>query len=831
MKLRWLVIIIAAIVVISYFSQSYTFLNPKSGVWSVAGNANYTSGSYDLSGLKAPVNVTIDSSGVAHITATNLHDLFMAQGYYSASNRLFQMELQALLASGNLSSYIGKSGLNSDKAMHLIGLPQNAMALEKAYEINYPTYYSYLQDYASGIDAYINSTGDSLPLGFKLLGISPFQWTVFDSLAWQQYMSLSLTTGIMEPLQSALMYNALGFQNTTQIWPYYPYYTENITNVPGNGTVNGYSLSDQNISSSYLWSQNWYGEWATGVNTSLLKNLTGLIYNAIANISDPYGFIGPHGMGSAVGSNSWVVTANYSKDGFPILANDPHLSLYAPSLWLPMQLNSGSMNVTGWDLAGVPGILIGHTPYTSWGLTTSEGNSANDYLEMVNGTSYYYNGAWQTMDMYNYTLMGKHYTVYSTNNGPLIARQGSYGISLLWTSAKPSYDLITEIMMDQSGNYSNMVNALKNWGSPPQNFAMVSNNSAGILTAGSYPLINETLNNGKHVQVVGSRTLLNGTTDKYEPVGTVPFNYLPQAVNPSRGYMFAPNQPTVSKNYPYPFIGGFWASGGRAETIYHYLESHPNMTVQNMMELQSNVSDYWASQLTPLLISSLNGLSMNSTQQTAFNYLKGWNYSTYQNQTGITVYWYTVSAIYNLTFRQAFLQRGISFASLPFESSLIYIAQNDPNAWWFNPTGAQNTQGNFSSVVKNAFQDAVKLLSSKLGSTSNWQWGNVHRLVISSQTGLSALSIGPIPIWGDDHTVSVGSVPLEMVVPEPHVSVGSSLREVSSPGEHTFYGVFPGGPSENPLSYYFSNQLDHWLSHSYYNMTEQKTEVRMKYVP
>lgn len=823
MKVRWLVVIVVAIVVLSYFTQSYNFLNPKEGVWSVAGNTNYTSGNTQIPGLLQPVNVTIDNSGVAHISALNLHDLFIAQGYYSASSRLFEMELQALLATGNLSSYIGKSGLSSDMAVRLIGLPENAMVLENAYKSQYPVYFSYLQDYASGIDAYINHTGNALPLGFKLLGIKPFQWTVFDSLAWQQYMAWSLTTGAMEPLQSALLYNAFGFGNATQIWPYYPYYTENVTVVPGDGSVNGFNLSQQGISPDYLWSLNWYQQWATGVNGSLLHNLTGLINSAITNISDPYNFPDAHGLGSAVGSNSWEVTSNYTKNGFPILANDPHLPLYAPSLWIPMQLSAGQMNVTGWDLAGVPGILIGHTPSTAWGLTTPEGNSANDYLEILNGTNYLYNGSWHQMSVYNYTLLGQVHSIYYTNNGPLIARNGDYGISLRWTSSTPSFDLIAEIMMDQSQSYSDMVNALTHWGSPPQNFAMVSNNSAGTLTAGVYPLISEVLPDNQTVSVVGSRTLLNGSNPAYEPTGKVPFNYLPQDKNPARGFMLAPNQPTVWKNYPYPFIGGFWASGGRAQTIYHFLKDNPDMTVQKMMSLQSNVSDYWASQLTPMLVSAISGISLNSTQKTAYTYLKDWNYTTYQNQIGITVYWYLVSSIYNQTFDRVYADHGVTGEPLPFVSSLIHIASTDQNSSWLN--------GNFTQLVQSSFISEVSFLSQKLGNTSNWGWGNVHRLIISSQTGLSALSIGPIPIWGDSHTVSVGSVPLAMEVPEPHVSVGSSLRQISSPGQGLFYGVFPGGPSGNILSYWFSNQLHTWLTHSYYNMSDQKTEVKMRYVP
>lgn len=820
MKIRWLVLILAVIIVISYFSQGFLVLNPRTGAWTAAGNANYTSGTINVPGFQDPVNVTIDASGLAHISATNNHDLLFAQGYYSASNRLFQMEMQALLASGNLSKYVGSQALSSVQAMRLIGLPYNAWTLEQNYKDNYPQYYQYLKDYSDGVNAYINSS-HSPQFEFKLLGIKPFQWSVLDTLVWEEYMSWSLTTGAAEPLQSDLFYNALGFDNTTTIWPYYPYFTENITVVPGSGTVNGYNLTDQNISESYLWTQNWFWQWATGVNTTLLKQIDPLIRDALANISDPLGLPGAHGLGTYVGSNSWVVTSNYSQSNYPIMANDPHLNLLAPSVWIPLQLSDPSMNVTGWDLAGIPGILIGHTPKTSWGLTTPEGNSANDYLEILNGTSYMYNGTWKPMTVYNYTLLGKNYSIYYTNNGPLIARNSGYGISMNWEARSPSYALISELKLDESSNYTDMVNALKYWQTPPQNFAMTSDHHAGILTAGEYSLIHETLPNSKNVSVVGSRSLLNGSNPAYEPAGIVPFDYLPQAMDPARGYMFAPNQPTAGMDYPYPFIGGFWASGGRAETIYHFLKSNPNMTINKMMALQSNVSDYWASQLTPLLIKALNGMSMNQSQQTAFSYLDNWNFTTYQDQIGITVYWYLISEIYNISFDKIYSENGVGGLPSPSVSVLIQLAESNPKSIWLN--------GNFTNLVREAFSLEIPFLTAKLGGIGNWTWGNVHLLEISSLTGLSALSIGPIPIWGDSHTVSVGGIPKALEVPEPYVTVGSSLRTVASPGSKQFYGVFPGGPNENVLSYYFSLQLSHWENHQYYNMNDQKAEVNIRY--
>lgn len=821
MRLRWLAIILAAILLASYASSSFNIVNPVSGVWGSINGSSIKSQSINVPGLDSRVNLTIDSSGLAHVDASTLYDMFFAQGYYSASQRLFQMELEALLASGNLSKYVGSQAIGSDTTMRLIGLPTNALFLEKAYQINYPIYYGYLQDYTAGVNSYIEHAHIT-SLGFKLLDFHPFKWSVFYTLCWQEYMAWSLTTGAVEPLQSDLLYNQLGFTNTTLLWPYYPYYTKNITVMPGDGTVNAYSLASQGVNDSYFWSQNWYSEWATGVNTNILATLDPLIINALENISDPYALPVAQSLNSFIGSNSWVVSQNYSQSGYPLLANDPHLPLTAPPLWIPMQLKGPGYNVEGWDLVGVPGILIGHTQNTSWGLTTSEGNSANEYLETLSGNSYLYEGSYHPLTTYNYMLLGKHYTVYYTNNGPLLARDANYGISLNWGLANASYDLITELKLDQSQNYQDMVSALTFWGSPPQNFALVSTKDAGYVTAGAYPLINETLPNAQTVQVIGSRSLLNGSISMYEPAGYVPFKYLPQVENPARGYAFAPNQPTAGINYPYPFVGGFWDSGGRAEIISSYLTSHPDMTIKDMMNLQANVTDYWAYMFTPYLLNALSNMTMSQTEQTAYNYLSNWKYTTNQNEIGITVYWYLTSEMYNQSFARIYTQNNISNLPLPFISSAVYLAHTDPTSQWFN--------GNFTNLVRQSFASATTLLFEKLGPVNNWTWGGVHQLEISSLTGLPALSIGPIPLWGDSYTVSVAGVPMLLHVPEPYATVGSSLREVSSPGNDAFYGVFPGGPSENILSNYFYYQIDYWENHLYYNMNNQTIVVTIEYV-
>ena len=819
------VLITVAVVLIFILSEvggDFGILNSSVGAWNVSRNSQYGNSTIRVPSLSGNVSVYIDNHGVAHIRAPDLRNLFIAQGYFEASNRMFQMDLQAFMAMGELSKLVGKRAVNSDISMHYIGIPEYAISLSHYLEMNYPQYYGYLEDFTSGVNDYIKTVRSDPPIGFRLLGITPPFWNITFLMAWQEFMAWSLTTGATEPLMSALMYLELGYKNTTAIWPNYPYYTEKITVVPGNGSINGFGLSSQNISTSYFWNLNFYEAWYTGIKTSTLYHVEPLIRAALKNITDPYAQIVTDSMARSIGSNSWVVAGNRSSTGAPMLANDPHLTLYAPSLWIPMQLTAPGFNVTGWSLSGLPGILIGHTNSTSWGLTTPEGNSANEFLEILNGTHYLYNGHWYPLSYYNYTLMGKKYSIAFTNNGPIIGRQTNYAISLNWRNAMYSTDMVAEILLDQSSNYGEMLHALSYWGAPPQNFALVTNRDAGYITAGKYPYFNTTLPDGKTVKTIGSRSLMNGTSEKFEPAGNVPFEYLPQVKNPLPGYAFAPNQPTASLDYPFPFVGGFWASGGRAEIIYNFLKDHKTVSVSQMKALQSNITDYWASILTPLFLGILKNTTGNSTYQRAIDYLNNWNFSTDKNSIAETIYWYLVSFIYNMTFDKIYREHSLTGFPLPFPNSLIYLCKNSPSSFWFDHS--------FSEILKKAFSKDVAFLSAHLGNISKWRWGSVHRLEIFSLTGLSALSLGPFKIWGDTYTVSVGSVPLSLEVPEPYVTVGSSLREISVPATSTFLEVFPGGISGNPLNLYYSNQLQLWLNHDYYNFNNYREVYLYEYV-
>lgn len=821
---NWIfIILIFLLIITAYAGNSYFLLNPYSGVWSSISNASYKNETLSIKGLISNVTIQIDNSGLAKIIASNMHDLMFAQGYYVASQRLFEMELFALVSSGNISSWIGDLGVKSDIAMHLIGIPKNAMMNLNYFKENYPTIYSFLQAYADGVNAYINSLSyKDLPIQFKLLNVKPFQYSSYYILTFAQFMAWSLTHGFQDELSSGILYAKTNFTIANLLNPIYPYFTnENVTVMPGDGSIGNFSLTSQGISPEYLFNLNWYSKWATGISD--YKPLVNIMNKTMEAIYDPYFSLIDEG------SNSWIITSNFSSTHSPILANDPHLSLYAPSLWIYLQLIGGGINVTGWSLVGIPGVLIGHTQHTAWGFTTSFGSASNAYVEKLNGNYYYYNGSWLPLQSYNYTLLGKTYTVYYTKHGPLIYSNGSLGISLYWTAQYfPMTTILAEFYLDNSSSFQDLINAARLWNIPPQNMAIVSDNDAGIIDAGLYPLIQEKLPNNKTAYVIGSRAPLNGSMPNYEPAKFVPFEYLPKTINPKRGFAFAPNQPDTWINYPYPFIGSYWVSNGRSYDVYLQLVNKTSVSIKDMVKLQTSLFDSWAYMLVPYIKEALSNYQMTPIETQAYNSLSTWNYTFTINSTAATIYSYLISEMVNLSLIKILKPLGLESYAKGTDSIIpslfLYLAKYEPNSTIFN--------GNFTNFVRIAFSKTINFLSSNLGNNlSNWIWGKVHFVEFYSQLGVEALSLGPYPMYGDSFSLAPGYIPYEMQIPLPYVTTGSSLRMIADTRDGIYYMVFPGGSTENIFSPYFDVQIKYWLNLEYTNSTASKIIAKWNLIP
>ena len=469
--------------------------------------------------------------------------------------------------------------------------------------------------------------------------------------------------------------------------------------------------------------------------------------------------------GEGVGSNSWVVAANKTGLGLPLLANDPHLPLQLPSLWVSTQLNDPSYDVEGWSLAGAPGILIGHNRNMAWGLTYSGGATAVDYVETLQGNQYFENGSWHRLSWQNQTLQVQGGARVSldllwTDNGPVVARIGGYGLSVRWPGSGPTWELIAELAFDRSVSISQTESILSQyWAIPSLNFMMAEHNSTsgathiGWIIPAHFVLVHATLPGGPEIQVVGERAPLNGTGG-FEPSGYVTGSLSPQALDPVRGYLFAPNQPSVGQDYPYPFIGSWWDAGGRAHTIGTNLAETPTMGVTQMEALQANVTDSWALLLKPTLVAALSVAAADhsgpaTTAQAALPYVQGWDGSFDTGEIAPTIYSYWWNEMLQQFWEPVVRPLDITAAPTPDPNEVYWVGQTEPTSPWF-------PNGQWADLAEYAASSALTFLSDKLGpDPTGWTWGKVHQFTDPSLLGYASFSEGPYPQWGDPYTPSV----------------------------------------------------------------------------
>ena len=304
------------------------FLNPYEGFWQNAENTAFPyPENINLPGLKAPVTVHHDSLGVPHIFAQNRHDLFMAQGYIIAQMRLWQMEFQTHAAAGRVSEIIGPAAINFDRMQRRKGMVLGAQkSMDAMFMV--PETEEAIMAYAEGVNAYIESLSYAdLPIEYKILDYEPEPWNPLKTALILQYMIDNLT-GYDEDLQNT---NAVQLFGAKMFKALYPERVGEISPVVPTGYDNGWDFEPLEP------------------DTSTYMNAISELTETILPMPDPDN-----------GSNNWAVSGSKTASGKPILANDTHLNLNLPSLWIMLQLHAPDYNVYGFTFTGAPGITIGH---------------------------------------------------------------------------------------------------------------------------------------------------------------------------------------------------------------------------------------------------------------------------------------------------------------------------------------------------------------------------------------------------------------------------------------------------------------------------------------
>ncbi|MFE8694809.1 penicillin acylase family protein [Cytobacillus sp. FJAT-53684] len=755
------IILVAAIFIYLYISRSIPV----------------TKGEVTIGSISSPVTVTRDEVGVPHISAENERDLYIAQGYVQAQDRLFQMDLSRRQASGELSEVIGEATVHNDKYFRTLGL-------RRAAEISYDHYSDEAKEvldwFAEGVNIYIKElkANGKWPIEFNILGYEPEEWNAIDSLTIGKYMAYDL--GGHWESQAFRYYLLQNFpeEKAYDLFPSYP------TDAP-------YIISAENLD----------------------------IEKTLASAISPPEFNG---------SNNWVVSGKKSASGKPLLADDPHLSLSTPSIWYQMHLQTPAMNVSGVIFAGIPGIILGHNEHVAWGVTNTGPDVQDLYIEKRNPdnqTEFLYNDQWEEAIIVKEPIKVKDketidYEVTITRHGPIISEFAEESgkeevLSLQWTALEPSSELEAIIQMNQATNWEEFEKALELFHTPAQNFVFASKDGTIAYKAnGMIPIRKK----GQGIIPVP------GWTDEYGWEGYIPYDELPKTINPEEGFISTANNKVIDNSYPY-HISNDWAQPYRQMRIQEFLQTDKKLTADDMMALQMDQKNLQAIEFVPIL-TNMPESSLSKKEKEAVAILKDWDYLDNKDEAAPLIFSLWMKKISDVLFQDEISSemRGLFKGQKQAVDELIRRAATGIEGPWITEKGG--LQEVLHKSLQLALEEATELQGDHL---NKWKWGEYHQIYfphsLSSIKPLNYLfnKEGSLPVGGSSVTVQAAANK-----DDGTVNHGGSWRFVIDTADMSTGNHLVGpGQSGHPLSPTYHNQMKDWVEGHYHqtNLNRVKGET------
>ena len=530
-------------------------------------------GDVHVGGLQAPVMVRRDAHGVPHMEAATQDDLLVAQGYVTAQDRLWQMDVYRRNANGELAEILGPSLVEHDKAQRVLEFRNTARRIYA----NLPAGdRARLDDYARGVNFFMEQHGDSLPVEFKLLHYRPQAWSGVDSVSVGLMMVQMLDTHWPTKLARERIAEKLGNPNLeADLYPVGSWRDRPPTGVdvdltkPQPAPANSDEDDDEDEPSTAKAGA--VDSLPAAVDAHALLALMGL----------------PSCDGCAAGSNNWVVAGSHTASGKPLLANDMHLSLTVPNIWYMADLEAPGFDAAGVTLPGMPFVIAGHNEHVAWGFTALMGDVQDLYVEKLDGKGNYQDldGSWKPLAVDHEVIRvrgGKDVAVdvESTGHGPLlnpILQKESRAIALKWTLYDSTLNTLPLFEIDTAANWGEFSSALEKWSWPTQNVVYADDEGhIAYHAVGKIPLRPAGLE-GEPVE-----------DNAHEWRDYVSFEAMPSAVDPASGFLATANARVTSERFPYPLTLE-WVEPYRAERIYKSLDGRDGLTPKDMLAVQTDV--------------------------------------------------------------------------------------------------------------------------------------------------------------------------------------------------------------------------------------------------
>jgi penicillin amidase len=750
------------------------FLSPFEGFWRNAETKEMASqASLEVEGLRDKVEVLFDDRLVPHVFAQNDHDLYFAQGYLTARDRLWQMELQTHVAAGRVSEIVGPKALELDRYHRQMGMVHGARQTLRGFMAD-PNSQIMAEAYTAGVNAYITSLSPrEYPLEYKLLAYAPEPWTPLKSTLLLKLMTMDLA-GRSDDFRMTNILQKYGPEVVQDLFPNYPSRMDPIV-PPGTR----YDFTPVPIPPSPA------GYTAEKAGTSPVEE------------PDP-----------GIGSNNWVISAEKSATGYPILANDPHLRLSLPSIWYQMQLVGPGVNVYGATIPGAAGVVIGFNEQVSWGVTNVDADVMDWYEVRFRDeakTEYWHDQRWKPVRRVVEEIKVRGLaqpvldTVLYTHHGPVVhspaPRSAGHdvpvGRAMRWIAHEESNEYRSLYAINRARNYDDFVQALSHWTAPAQNFIYADiHKDIAIWPNGKFPL--KWPAQGKFV--------LDGSNPAHDWQGWVPHAHNPHVKNPPRGFVSSANQFSTDPSYPY-YLNWRFDTYERGARINERLAAMEQATPDSLRQLQNDNLGLHARDVLPALLPYVRRDHLSPEQQQALGQLAGWNYYYHPGLIGPTVFdiWWQklAQAIWNDEFGST---KEMVMRS-PDRTRTVDLILREPAARWFDNVRTPEKE-TLPELVHESFTAAIDSLHRQHGPWgAKWQWGHHKSTAVQHLAGLPGFGRPDLFIGGGRGIVNATSE-----------RAGPSWRMVVAVGpEMKGYGIYPGGQSGNPGSPYYDNLLDVWL--------------------
>ena len=748
-------------------------------------------GKVPLKNIQKETTVYFDEFGVPHIYASSSKDAMEVLGYVHAQDRLWQMELMRRIAPGRLSEIFGSVALKNDKFFAGLGIEEASVKAIAVLDKNSSSY-QLTMAYLDGINQYIDE--GITPIEFSLIGVKKEKFTINDVYNIFGYMSFSFAMAQKsDPL---------------------------LTDIRNKYGMN--YLKDFGIDGSF--------------NTTRIKNAKvqpqeyAAIANSVASLLDQSP-IPPF-----VGSNSWVLAPQKTKNGKVIFANDPHIGFSQPGTWYEAHIVTPDFELYGCYLAGTPYPLLGHNREYAYGLTMFENDDIDFYQEENNP---YDATKYRTPKGFsNYETRKKILKVKDSLDVVLNLKVSRHGpimndlidglnidkpVAMSWIYTQQPVQILDAVYtLSHAKNKNDFHKGVALIAAPGLNvmYGDAKGNVAWWATGKLY----------KHNEGVNTNFILDGASGKDDITEYLDFSKNPSAVNPEWNYVYsANNQPEPIDGFLYP---GYYLPEDRAKRITQLLDQKTNWDKESVSKMIFDNTSVVTPEVVATLISSVNYNGLSKNEKTAIDVLRSWKGSTNLDDVAPTIYNKWIYFYLKNTFQDELGKANFKqFLATHIMKQIVAKQMANKNSLWWDNIATKSVKENRSQILLKSYKEAMASLEKQLGnSITSWTWNRVHVLEHQHPLGKVAalrriFNVGPFEVPGSNEVIN--NQFFDYTDDATYVVKGgpSSRRVIDFSDIENSWGILPTGQSGNPLSSHYSDQAELYNAGKFRKMKLNKVEI------